>query len=398
MSKEYKTISLAPHLKPTEYNSQTTTTFNHVLLKYGREADELAKKADQENKMFNRKDSKDESSSSTVHVENRTPVFGGSTNESVHTNGNYGFFSAVLESYNNHWALRTCPEDWWYTIIYKISRAIDANSSNESVRNFFVSHEGKKQLTVTVGPSLYGVDFSWFLDQMTQQIADNIKVPKYVDTLKADFSTSTDCHVMCSEITVMASVQEYFEYCCYMLCGIPALEMEGTLEDWKHLKEKVNLLRNILAPIHQVMGIEDRWWNNVDKICDRLITTFEGNVDADWWSRMFSTREGFVSGGKPPTFYEGWFITEFLGLQSIDSLSNLQNGIITVPMTLTDGCTEEKSAFAAGIAGYRVFDNKESGSKWPSVKAAHGWSLMLEPNSVFREDMETWESQLTKGA
>merc|ERR1711962_1500062 len=99
----------------------------------------------------------------------------------------------------------------------------------------------------------------------------------------------------------------------------------------------------------------------------------------------------------PPTYYEGWFITEFLGLRNIDDLSNLQNGIITVPMTVTDGDSEEKSAFAAGIAGYQVLEKGE-GRKWGSVKAAHGWALMLEPNSVFREGLVDWETKRTKGA
>merc|ERR1712013_934141 len=368
MSKEYKTISLAPQLKAEKYNnSQQKTSFKDVLLKYGREADEVARKSEEQSRRRSKNDTNTDEKSSRVHVENRTPVLGGSTTstKNVHTNGNYGFFSAVLESYNNHWALRTTPEDWWYTIIYKIARAIDKSSAKPSVRDFFVSHEGKKQLTVKVGPSVYGVDYAWFLNQMTQQIADNIKVSQYVDALKSDFSTSTDCHVICSEISVMASLQEYFEYRMYLSCGIPAIEMEGTVEN----------------------------------ICDRLVETYEGNVDTEWWSKIFSTRQGFVSGGQPPTFYEGWFITEFLGLKNIDSLSNLQNGIITVPMTLTDGDNEEQSAFAAGIAGYEVFQNEgENATKWPSVKVVHSWGLLLEPNSLFRTDLQKWEAQLTSGA
>merc|ERR1719233_1296459 len=165
-------------------------------------------------------------SGNRIHVGQKTPVLG-SSNGLVQTNGNYGFLSTILKSYNNHWTLRTSPEDWWYTIIYKISLAIDKHSTVETVRKFFVSHEGKKTLTVKVGPSIYDVDYAWFLDQMTQQIGENIKVPKYVEILKSDFSTSTDCHVICSEITIMASMQEFFVYVSGCFCGIPAVEMEG---------------------------------------------------------------------------------------------------------------------------------------------------------------------------
>ena len=51
MSKEYKTISLAPHLKAEKYNnSQQKTSFKDVLLTYGREADEVARKSEEQSK------------------------------------------------------------------------------------------------------------------------------------------------------------------------------------------------------------------------------------------------------------------------------------------------------------------------------------------------------------
>ena len=37
----------------------------------------------------------------------------------------------------------------------------------------------------------------------------------------------------------MKSVQEYFEYKMGFECGIPAIEMKGTEEDWKNLGIKV---------------------------------------------------------------------------------------------------------------------------------------------------------------
>ena len=51
--------------------------------------------------------------------------------------GDYGFFTAIYESYNNHWALKTTPDDWWYTIIRTVAIAIDKKSKEDSVRQFF---------------------------------------------------------------------------------------------------------------------------------------------------------------------------------------------------------------------------------------------------------------------
>ncbi len=179
------------------------------------------------------------------HVGTKTPALG-SDDCKVHSQYDVGFFEAVLAAYNNHWTLRTCPEDWWCCIVQKVARAVDDHSKLESVRKFFVNHDGKIKLTVHVeSTSVYGVDYSWFFDQMTQQINDNIKVPKYVDTMTADFScTSADQRII-SQIAVMTSMQEFFEYWMVLDCGIPSLEMLGQKSDWENLVEKFELLRKL---------------------------------------------------------------------------------------------------------------------------------------------------------
>ena len=80
------------------------------------------------------------------------------------------------------------------------------------MRRFFVQHEGKKKLTVEVGPSIYGVDYSWFFDQMSAKIRNNVNVPDYVDTIQSNFSQTTKTQRIVSEIALMSSLQEYFEY------------------------------------------------------------------------------------------------------------------------------------------------------------------------------------------
>ena len=71
-----------------------------------------------------------------------------------------GIFSAVLAAYNNHWKLRTSPDDWWFCVVKKVSFAIDKNAEEKAVRDLFVEHEGKKKLCVDVPTtSIYDVDY-----------------------------------------------------------------------------------------------------------------------------------------------------------------------------------------------------------------------------------------------
>lgn len=191
----------------------------------------------------------------------------------------------------------------------------------------------------------------------------------------------------------MASMQEYFEFTKCLACGIPSLEMEGNEDDWKQMKSKFLELKALLKPIHKQIGLNAKWWKNVERICDELIKAFKGKPNIKWWSNIFTFEAGWGSGAR--NTYDGWFISQLLGLGTIYNISKIKSGVVTVPMTITDGVQKEESAFAAGIAGFTV--SKEKGSTWPYVKAAHGWTLMLEPDSTFREDLARWESKLVGG-
>ena len=82
----------------------------------------------------------------------------------------------------------------------------------------------------------------------------------------------------------------------------------------------------------------------------------------------------------------GWFVTEFLGMQG-GSLDNVPSGLNVVPLTLTDGYTEEQAALVAGVTGYNItlaaVTDPENNKTYPSVQTVHGWGLLLERNSVF---------------
>ena len=86
-----------------------------------------------------------------------------------------GFFSAILACYNNHWVLRTSPDDWWNVIVRVVAQAVDENGDKERVRSLFVDHEGKKDITIIV-PHLGTVDYSWLFDQFSKGLREGCKI------------------------------------------------------------------------------------------------------------------------------------------------------------------------------------------------------------------------------
>ncbi len=50
----------------------------------------------------------------------------------ISVTGILDLFSAVFEAWKNHWTLRTTPEDWWFPIACRISKAIDNAAKQEN--------------------------------------------------------------------------------------------------------------------------------------------------------------------------------------------------------------------------------------------------------------------------
>ena len=103
--------------------------------------------------------------------------------------------------------------------------------------------------------SIYTVDYSWFFDQITKRIKKNVKVPEFVDGMTADFGTTTAVQKIVSQITLLYSVKQYFRFDMMTSCGIPAVEMIGTEEDWNKLTSKLKVLRTLLEPIENDLGL-----------------------------------------------------------------------------------------------------------------------------------------------
>jgi len=223
----------------------------------------------------------------------------GTLDDSFYFDLDWGFFSTILACYNNHWVLRTSPDDWWNVIVKVVANAVDTNGNDTPVRNFFVDHQGKKTIAVILPDQLDNVDYSWLFHQFSEGIRSMIKVPGYVDLMEADFSTTGRNQLLASQIMVMSSMQKYFDYCMMTLCGIPGVEMRGTEQDWIKMIAKTKQLEDLLAPIMKNIGLK-KWFRKTIIMLRKLLDTFQGNPDTKWWSHILSfEREGCQDQGAP---------------------------------------------------------------------------------------------------
>ena len=220
------------------------------------------------------------------------------SNEEIYSVGaDCGLFAAIFTAYSHHYKLRTSPDNWWFCVIKHVARAIDHSAQKKSVRKMFVDHEGKKTIEVAVPDStVYTVKYSWFFDQIAKGMKENAKVPEFVDGMTADFSTTTPVQKIVSQITLMYSMKQYFEFRMLLGCGIPAVEMLGREEDWKKLTTKLKVLRTLLQPIENDLYLRSEWWDVVQKVFSNLLETYQGKPDEKWWSHIVDYKNQYASG------------------------------------------------------------------------------------------------------
>jgi len=307
-------------------------------------------------------------------VGNKTYALG--TNVTVSfTKNPRGFLTTVFTAYAHHLHLVTSPEDWWLTIVQKVVGAVDRNSKKEIVRNQFVGHEGKKELVVHID-SINDIGEEEFFNQMSQQITRNIKDPGYVANMQQDFSTSTPLHGIVGNIAIMSSLQEFFKFTGRIECGIPSIEMKGTLEDWVRLGNKFQWLRHRLSPISEEIGLSEHWWNAAEVVLARLLKTYKGDPDKNWWNQIIERREEDAGCGTIVE-WDGWFLQDFLGEQ----IDDVKSSLLSVPLTIDDNGLETQAALVAGITGFILGKNDTT------IQAQHAWNLMLEPDNYLRQDL-----------
>jgi len=98
-----------------------------------------------------------------------------------------------------------------------------------------------------------------------------------------------------SNVAVMDTVQSYFRYVVETRCGIPFITLKGSVEDWTAVAAKVRRLKEY--------GDLGWWLDEVTPIVDQFVAAAGGNVDLDFWGRLYKSQEG--SGSMEIT---GWLL------------------------------------------------------------------------------------------
>mmetsp|Transcript_21402 Transcript_21402/g.42858 ORF Transcript_21402/g.42858 Transcript_21402/m.42858 type:complete len:478 (-) Transcript_21402:51-1484(-) len=205
------------------------------------------------------------------------------------------FVKSVHAAFFGHHPLVLSPDVVWQTIAQGLANHVDQHA--EALRDKFVSHEGKEDITIERGEFTKGSqdnDWPGVFPEFCEKIADKC-VAGTVELIQSDFTTTGPVEKICSCITVMDTVQHYFRYSIMCGCGFPEITLTGTPEDWEKISAKAEGLRKYEL---------DWWLDDLLPVLDQFVAAAHGKPDLDFWRSLC-----FLNTGTSWPIYEpltGW--------------------------------------------------------------------------------------------
>jgi hypothetical protein len=205
--------------------------------------------------------------------------------------------AALHLAFNDHRPICLSPDMIWLLIAQGVANHVNAHA--EALRPRFVRHPGKARLVVRRDDFVKGSpENPWaeVFPEFTEQVRAHVGDATH-DFFVANFSTTGPAETAAFEIVLLDAVQSYFTYELHTICGIPALTLEGSADDWRAVLDRARLL-----PRFDLGG----WLTVLEPILQQFVAAAEGRPDPAFWQSVYKHRT--VSGGDVVT---GWVVTLF---------------------------------------------------------------------------------------
>jgi hypothetical protein len=219
------------------------------------------------------------------------------TCQAVAQPGYHALIAAADLAYMRHHPLVLSPDVIWLTIAQGFAQHVSNHA--EELRPRLVPHQEEATIRVRRDDFIPGSPenpwaevFPAFSTAIREVVG-----PRTHALLLADFSTTGPAERAASEVVLMGAMQSYFRYRCDTFCGIPAVTLEGTVEDWE----------NILRRVQALAGYGLGWWTGaVVPILEQFRAAAQGTVDASFWQRLHKQVDDsgapYLSGWLPRLF------------------------------------------------------------------------------------------------
>jgi hypothetical protein len=189
----------------------------------------------------------------------------------------------------------------------------------------------------------------------------------------------------------------------YLLCAVPYVTLEGTVEDWEALERRAARL----VEFDTDKKYMQKWYALLGPVLAELTRSAKGNPQLDWWERVCNK----FGGGSGPRYLSGWITVfcvfnesgKWVGDQykqnsgwrdgtvyssacsfakegwPIVNFSDLPNGYCKVDVTVDDNGTVYKCEMLAGHRSFVVLDKNKIQPQVPVLTEREEMELRFRP-------------------
>lgn len=184
--------------------------------------------------------------------------------------------SAVQLAFDEHRPLRLTPDAVWLTIAAGFAQHVNARP--ETLRERFVRHEGRKTLEVVWQDS-------WNLaaQDLAAAVAEDMGAG-HQRLFQCDFSTTTPLDRLASDVVFLGAFRRYYDYLLIGICGIPHIDLLGTVEDWQKIRDRIEVLAEYEA---------EPWVASLRPLADEWVTTATGCPDIAFWQAIYKPQQAY---------------------------------------------------------------------------------------------------------
>lgn len=206
--------------------------------------------------------------------------------EPIVTDSDYHpLIAAAALAFKGHYPLVLSPDMIWITILQGVAQHI-ANHAR-ALRHRLVRHETKIELVVETDSGLPITESQMLVisSKFVEKIGQHV-LPDKRFLIGTEFTTTTTAARIAGCIAFMDAMQPYFDYVLMCICGIPAVILEGTPDDWELLHAKVQALHE--------SDLELTWWTEkMLPLTRHFVRASRGDVDVEHWKDLCKVMKSY---------------------------------------------------------------------------------------------------------
>jgi len=207
------------------------------------------------------------------------------------------FVAALHYGFAQHRPVVISPDMIWLIILQGFSNHVQMHY--DSMQTSIVNFKGKKKIEIRRDKFVMGSmknDWASVIREIADTIANDIK-PELLGLYNYPFSTTEPKDQLAFQVTLMKTINQYYEFSVGTSCGIPYIILEGKPGDWKWIRD------NITQFDKYGLGF---WTKNLYPILNEMYEGSKGNINQKFWKSIYKWDS--ESGGSKVT---GWIIRLF---------------------------------------------------------------------------------------